>query len=71
MLNVYHLLKVDHLLKGDHIPTTKSLAFAKFIVKDKHLINGNLSNMTEMSSSNNFWSMKINHSQVVIVFKTK
>ena len=52
-------------------PTTKCLAFTKFLVIDKHLIVENLSNMTEMSSSNNFWSKKIKHFHVVIFFKTK
>ena len=47
--------------------TIKSLEFAKFLVKDKHLVDENLSNMTEMSSSNNFCSKKINNSQVVIL----
>ena len=36
---------------------------------NKHLIDGNLSNMKEMPSSNNFYSMKINYSQVVIFSK--
>ena len=41
------------------LPTVKSLAFAKFLVIDKHLIDENLSNMTEMSSSNNFGHWKL------------
>ena len=42
------------LLSVKILPTTKSIAFAKFFVIDKHLIDENLSNVTEMSSSNNF-----------------
>ena len=37
----------------------------------KNPIDENLSNMTEMPPSNDFWSMKINHSEVVIFSKTK
>ena len=43
------------------LPITKYLAFTKFLIIDKNLIDENLSNMIEMSSSNNFWSKKINH----------
>ena len=32
----------------------RSLAFTKILVIDKHLIDANLSDMTKMSSSNNF-----------------
>ena len=49
------------------LPTPKSLVFATFLVIHNHSIEENLSNMTKMSSSNNFWSKKINHSQMVIL----
>ena len=71
------LVSIKCLPTGKSLPsakslaTTKCLAFANFLVIDKHVIDKNLSNMTEMSSSNIFWSKKINHSQVVIFFKTK
>ena len=60
------LLTTKSLPSAKSLPTTKSLAFTKFLVVDKHLKVENLSNMTEMSSSNNVWSMKINYSQIVI-----
>ena len=37
----------------------------------KQSVDENLSNMTEMSFSNKFWSKKINQSQLVIFFETK
>ena len=41
------------------LPTAKGLALVKFLVIDKHLIDLNLSNMTEISSSNNFSHWKL------------
>ena len=60
------LLTIKRLPSAKSLPTTNGL-----VLIDKHLRDENLSNMTDMSSSNNFWSMKINHSQVVIFSKTK
>ena len=41
------------LASAKSLPSTKSLAFTKLLVIDQLLIDENLSNMTEMSSSNN------------------
>ena len=73
MLNVYLCLKTAKILPFvKSLSNTKSLAFAKFLVIDKYLIDEKLTNMTEMLSSNNFWSIKINHFQVLSnLFKDK
>ena len=50
LINAKCLPSAKSSQSAKNLPTTKCLAFANFLVKDKHLINGNLSNMTEVSS---------------------
>ena len=55
------LLSIKSLLSDKILPTTKSLALAQFLAIGKHFVG----------EDHDFWSMKFNHSQVVIFSKSK
>ena len=65
IINIQHPAKClpteKSLPSAKSLPITKSLAFTKFLVINKHLIDENLSNMTEMSFLNrpNFGHWKL------------
>ena len=52
------LLSTKNLPSAKSLSTTKSLAVTTILVIDKHLMDENLSNVTQMSSSNNFCHWK-------------
>ena len=59
MIDAKCLVSTKCLPSAKSLATTKSLAFAKCLIIDKHLEDENLSNLTEMSSSNNFGHWKL------------